>query len=179
MLVPSRSSSKTSHQLHAPDIYRIALETMRYEGQLLWQIFVAFLVIHTVFVSFLFQSLTDIKSIGLYPGRFFASLGGLTLCLPWIASYLRNVAHYRYHLARARLLENKGWHLYGDSGRDFSYGEKVKVGDEYHQLGWLARHVQSGRMIPPVIAVFVIFYMAVISYTGLITCILFIYHRVL
>lgn len=149
------------------DSYRVALETMRYEGNLLWQIFVAFLIIHTVFISFLFQSLLVLSAYGFYPGRFFAAVGGLALCVPWCASYSRNAAHYRYHLAKVRLAEQEGWHLYSGCGREFSAGKRVQVGSEVHQLGWLACRVKSGRMIPPVIVTFVVFYCVILLYTGL------------
>ncbi len=139
---------------------------MRYEGTLLWQIFVAFLIIHTVFISFLFQSLLELHVSGVYRGRLLASIGGLALCIPWCASYSRNAAHYRYHLARVRALEHDGWDLYGGRGRAFSAGERVSVGANHHQLSWLAKRVKSGRMIPPVIGTFVIFYLSVIFYTG-------------
>jgi hypothetical protein len=148
------------------ETYKIALETTRYEGQLLWQIFSVFLAIHTLFSGFLLNAALTDSPLSFSPRIFVACLIGLALCWPWLASYSRNVAHYRYHLAHARVLEPEGWDLYGGAGRDFSMGKAVKVGFGSYRLGWSARRVRSGRMIPPVILIFVIFYLTLLFYSG-------------
>lgn len=159
-------TQKDREQSSNLDEFRIALETMRYEGGLLWQIFAAFLLIHTVFASFLLQTVLVRELIDFYPSTFIASIVGLILCIPWWASYSRNAAHYRYHLARVRELEPDGWNLYRGLGQDFSAGKKVKVGYEYYKLSWLAQKVKSGRMIPPVIATFTTIYFAIMIFNG-------------
>jgi hypothetical protein len=149
-----------------PDVFKVALETMRYEGTLLWQIFNAFLLIHSVMTAFLFQSVFAMQEAKWVTVTCLAATGGLALCVPWWASYLRNAAHYRYHLARARVLEPPEWHIYGGLGRDFSCGKKVTIDKETYHLPWLARRVRSGRMMPPVILLFTIVYISIIGYSG-------------
>jgi hypothetical protein len=148
------------------ELFKTALETMRYEGALLWQIFNAFLLIHTVFVGFLVQKEIAFSSLTFRPGVFLGSIVGLTLCVPWWASYARNVAHYRYHLAKVRELEPSGWHLYGGDGKAFSSGSHVIVSGEPHTLGRFANRVRSGRMVPPVIMTFCIVYTVILIVTG-------------
>ncbi len=148
------------------EVFKIAHETMRYEGALLWQIFGAFLLIHTVFAGFLAQSEITASSLEFRPGPFFGAVIGLSLCIPWWASYSRNAAHYRYHLARLRELEPEGWHLYGGDGHAFSSGRRVTVFGETHELGWFAQRVRSGRMVPPVILVFCFVYAVILIATG-------------
>ena len=146
------------------DEFHVALATVRYEGNLLWHIFSVFLIIHSVFATMLIQLILGKEAFDSYPGLLLSSVGGLALCIPWWATYSRNAAHYRYHLAHARELEPEGWNLYGGSGRDFSSGKRVKVGDEVHHLTPFAQKVKSGRMVPPVIMTFTVLYLIVIVY---------------
>lgn len=148
------------------EMYKIALETMRYEGLLLWQIFAVFLAIQALFSGFLLQAVVNSQLLVYNPKIWSAGFIGLFLCMPWYASYSRNAYHYRYHLARVRSLEPAGWHLYADEGQVFSAGKGVLVRGQLHKLRWYARLVRSGRMIPPVIILFMISYAIVILCSG-------------
>lgn len=169
-MIPDESQqSDSQEQKKSPnmEIYNAATAAARYEGTLLWQIFSVFLLIHTVIVGFVVQGitpiLTDCKDIRVLV----ASLVGIVLSLLWAATYSRNVAHYRYYLARAGENEPQDWHLYGGIGRDFSQG-KVAAENQYTRLSLPARCVRSGRMIPPVICVFLLVYVLglILSFSG-------------
>lgn len=138
--------------------YNAALAAARYEGGLLWQIFSVFLLIHTVNVGFIFQGVSAPPEASLNYRIEVACILGLLLCLLWTATYLRNSAHYKFYLARARETEPLEWNLYGGSGRIFSEGGTVEVGSQRHKLPAIANYVRSGRMIPPVIVVFIVVY---------------------
>jgi hypothetical protein len=146
------------HNTPNMELYNAALSAARYEGTLLWQIFSVFLIIHTAIVGFVMQGIDAHMGVCKDFRILIASLAGISLCLLWAATYSRNAAHYRYYLARARENEPPDWHLYGGSGKDFSHGKPIKLGANAAELSRPARWVKSGRMIPPVICVFLSVY---------------------
>lgn len=149
------------------DLYRVALEQVRYEGQLLWQIFGAFLLAQTVFMAFLLQAtFTQPLVLTFRVGPFVAALIGLVLCLPWAATYLRSSAYYIFRMAQAREAEPEGWKLLKDVGEAFSEGRQVKVGATPYQVGWLSRNLRTKHSVPVIIVVFVIVYFGILVISG-------------
>jgi len=146
--------------------YLVAIEHARYEGQMLWQIFTAFLLAHTVFLAFLLQT-AFVQQVGMFrPGVFIAGIVGLLLCIPWIATYQRSTAYYRFRMAQAREAEPTNYRLLKGVGEEFSTGKKVKVDQALHQLGWLARKLNTSRSIPALIVVFALVYLSVLFTSG-------------
>src|SRR5690349_3000755 len=122
--------------------YQAALEHLKFEGELLWQIFGAFLLAHTVFMAFLLQVLNKPLPAN-HPGGFWGSLVGLLLCLPWYSSFLRNSAYYDFRMAQARAAEPPTWHLLREAGQQFAEGECVTVDGKHHRQPWLARKLRA------------------------------------
>lgn len=149
------------------DKYQSALEHVRYEGQLLWQIFGSFLLAHTVFLAFLLHSaLGSEQIVGYRPGPFFAALAGLLLCIPWAASYLRSSAYYLFRMAQAKEAEPPNWDIIKGTGEKFASGEEVKVGGRTYRIGWLARILRTKISVPLLIFFFVIIYLTLFILNG-------------
>jgi len=149
------------------DRYQSALEQVRYEGELLWQIFGSFLLAHTVFLAFLLQSTLGRKPIvGYHPGGFFATIVGLLLCIPWTASYLRSSAYYIFRMAQAKEAEPSGWNLIKGNGEKFAAGCKVTIGKESYRIGWFARVLRTQRSVPLLIVFFGIIYLSIFILNG-------------
>jgi hypothetical protein len=149
------------------DLYAAALEQTRYEGQLMWQIFGAFLLPHTVFLAFLLQTAFGSGQINSYrPGVFFASIVGGLLCIPWAASYSRNSDYYTFRMAQAREAEPMNWNLLKGQGEQFSAGEKVRIADKTYRVNWLSRVLRTKRSVPLLISFFVIVYLGILVLNG-------------
>ena len=149
------------------DRYQSALEQVRYEGQLLWQIFGSFLLAHTVFLAFLLQSALGREQIvGYHLGAFFAALVGLLLCIPWAASYFRSSAYYIFRMAQAKEAEPSDWNLIKGDGEKFAAGYKVTIGKESYRVGWLARVLRTQRSVPLLIVFFVMVYLSTFVLNG-------------
>ncbi len=115
--------------------YLTTLEHVRYEGQLLWQIFGAFLLAHTVFVAFLLQATFGSGQVAQYRlGTFIAGFSGLLLCIPWMASYLRSSAYYIFRMLQAREKEPSNWSLIKGKGENFSAGKPVIVSGQTYRI---------------------------------------------
>lgn len=144
--------------------YRTALEQVRYEGQLLWQIFGAFLLAQTVFLAFLLQ--TAFSKHGYQPAVFFPGLLGLFLCLPWLASYLRSSDYYVFRMAQAKEVEPEGWNIIRGAGERFSGGNPVEVGGKSYRVNWLGRALRTKRSVPALVLAFALAYAGLIVKCG-------------
>jgi hypothetical protein len=104
-----------------PDIERYlqAAENEKYEADMVWETFNAFLLAQTIFLAFLLQSnFSKDYKLGYNLGTNIASLFGLLLCFPWITSFYRSMVIFNYRAKQARLLEPEGWNLLNDSIED-------------------------------------------------------------
>lgn len=146
--------------------YDAAVLQVRYEGQLLWQRFGAFLLPHSVFLAFVLNS-ASAGQIGHYSFRtFWSSVVGFLLCVPWLAVYMRSSAYYSFRIAQAREIEPAGWHLFGGKARDFSAGKNVTVSSENRRMPWLARRLRTEQAGWSMIFVFFLVYLAVVVASG-------------
>ena len=147
--------------------YRAALGHVRYEGQLLWQIFGAFLLAHTVLLSFLLRSAFRSEGSGYQPAVFIAGSLGLFLCLPWLATYLRSSKYYEFRMAQAREAEPKEWNIIAGEGEAFSAGCQVRIGNKCYCICWLGRILRTKYSVPLLIGAFALAYTAVVILHGL------------
>ena len=147
--------------------YREALELVRYEGALMWQIFGAFLLAHTVFLAIsLGTALDGSVLVSWRLGAFCAGLLGLLLCLPWWSSYRRSSSYYILRMAQAREKEPPNWDLIDGVGRRFSNGNCVMVGGQCHKIRGAAKWLRTKRGVPALIISFVLAYAFVIAVSG-------------
>ena len=143
-----------------------ALEQARYEGQLLWQIFGAFLLPHTVFVAFLLQSVFNNHMPDYEPAVFFPGLLGAVLCLPWYASYSRSSDYYIFRMAQAKAVEPPDMGLIAGAGERFSDGEQVEVGGKPYRIKRLGRVLRTKKSVPVLILTFLGVYLALVIWRG-------------
>lgn len=123
--------------------YRIALDEAHTEGALLWQVFAAFLVAHSVLVGFILSAFSQdpVSVRGLLVGGVF---GGV-LCIPWYAAFSRSAAYYDFWLAVAARAEPPGIRLISGEGRRFAEGKSVKIVCDEHQIPWIGRQLRVKR----------------------------------
>jgi len=143
-----------SEQNQSQDKYQFALEYARHEGELFWQIFGAFLLIHTVFLAFLLRSVLGSSQIAYHPGAFLTALIGILLCIPWGGLCLRRGKYYFFYMAKAKEAEPSGWNLLNGDRDKFDAGCKVIIQNKPYQLGQLARMLRAKRSMPTIIAFF-------------------------
>jgi len=149
------------------ELFTKALEQVRYEGQLLWQIFGAFLLPHSVFLAFILQNAFNGDALTLSrPGVFIASVVGFLLCIPWVASYSRSSDYYIFRMAQARAAEPPGWDLLHGAGEKFSAGNSVVIGGTHYRVKWLGRALRTKYSAPMLILIFALAYVAVAVISG-------------
>ncbi|MFB0544256.1 MAG: hypothetical protein ACETVN_00965 [Asgard group archaeon] len=147
--------------------YEFAHEHVRYEGQLMWQIFGSFLLPHTVFLAFLLPSALGRGDIvGYHLGSFCTAAVGLLLCIPWFASYRRSSDYYEFRMAQAKEAEPSGWHLLKGDAEKFAEGKPVIIEGKRYRVRWVARKLRTARSVPVVIVVFVIIYLGLFILRG-------------
>jgi hypothetical protein len=155
----ANSPTDTEHYAHA-------LEQVRYEGQLLWQIFGAFLLAHTVFVAFLLQSAFSNTAPGFQASVFYPAMLGAILCLPWYATYSRSSDYYIFRMAQAKALEPAGWNLIQGQGEQFSAGKPVVIAGERYRVNWLGRMLRTKRSVPLLLLSFLAAYVTLMIWRG-------------
>ena len=154
-----------TEQISKEKLYEIAILQMRYEGQLLWQRFAAFLTPHTIFLAFLLHAVSSQHLPLSSPGIFWAAIVGIALCVPWFAVYVRSSAYYKFRIAQAREAEPQGWELLAGNAEKFSAGELVQVRDR-HRMPWLARKLRTEYSGQVMIIMFFIVYLVLVAITG-------------
>jgi quinol-cytochrome oxidoreductase complex cytochrome b subunit len=128
--------------------YKIAIELVRHEGQLLWLIFGGFSVIDSALLLFAID-------------RHYAfSIAGLVLTVIWLFSYIRSYNMYVFRIMQAREVEPNECTLLKKGG-EFSKGEKVTVGEEKPRQQPL-RGLKTGRLIYAIFVVFIVLYLLLI-----------------
>ena len=158
---------QTTPSSSPPNGYYEALELVKAAGSLLWQVFGAFLLAHTVLLAVsLGTALDGGKLVDWRLGAFSAGLLGLLLCLPWWASYRRRSAYYILRMAQAREKEPIGWDLLDGIGKRFSEGEPVMVAGECHQIKGTANWLRTKRGGPSLVIAFALAYVFVIVVSG-------------
>ncbi len=146
------------------DPYQVILEHVRYEGQLLWQIYGNFLLVHTIFMAFLLQAAfgNSQATSGNRPGAVATSILGLILCIPWLATYLRASDYYAFRMAQARATEPWEWNFLKGAGQKFAEGKEVKIGEDKYRVSWLGRVLRTKYSARLPICAFALVYLIVL-----------------
>lgn len=103
--------------------YQVAADNEKYEAEMVWQTFSAFLLAQTIFLAFLLQSSFAKNNLITYNfGTNVAALFGLLICIPWMISFYRSMAFLNLRSKQARLAEPEGWNLLvGESVEEHHY----------------------------------------------------------
>lgn len=142
------------------ELYKAALEHTRYEGSLLWQIFGAFLLVHTIFMAFIFQAI-EFEGERQW-GIIIAGVAGLLMCIPWSASYFRSSKYYELRMAQARQAEPEDWNLIREVGKDFSDGARVEIEGKLYQNRLLGKVIKTKYSVGAIILIFLALYFSIV-----------------
>jgi len=118
--------------------YKCFLEQLRYDGGLLWRIFGAFLLPHSIFLAFLLTVSFEkerVSSIGIVT----AAIIGFILGIVWLLSCFRSIAFYDFRMAQAKEMEFSDWNLLKGKPEKFREGRKVKIGERDYCLKWFQK----------------------------------------
>ena len=140
--------------------YKIAVEQVRWEGNLGWDNFRTFLIVHTIFIGFLLKGVferQDTYSVG----SFFIALIGILLCIPWVATKIRNDSYYRFRMAQARELEPDDWSYFKGKGKDFSDGKTVEIQGKPYKIRKLGQVIKKPLATTIIIRTFLVIYILI------------------
>lgn len=146
--------------------YGHALDLLRYEGEMLWVILSACMVVNVLIVGFIAQTIAD-KDYCYFKGSLPCIAGaflGIVLSIAWYGTFLRNSQYYHFRMAQAKQLENKNYPLLRKKGYKFSKGQKVFVGKQSFQLTGLSQYMQNKYAGHILIIGFVIIYILIILF---------------
>lgn len=92
--------------------YQAAAEHEKYEGEMVWKTFSAFLLAQTIFLAFILQpSFGKYYVVAFKLGTNLAAIFGLLICIPWIISFYRSMAYLNLRHDQAKSVEPVGWDL--------------------------------------------------------------------
>lgn len=146
--------------------YSHALDLLKYEGEMLWQILGTYMVVNTLLIGFIGQAIItnpNFSTNGSWPcvfGGFF----GLAMVIPWYGTFLRNSKYYRFRMDQARKLEDLQFPLLNGDGHLFAENNKVPGIEKPHHLHHISAWMRNKRAADILILSFVIIYFLAIVY---------------
>jgi len=107
--------------------YQAAADNEKYEAEMVWQTFSAFLLAQTIFLAFILQSSFAKDNLVKFNfGTNIAALFGLLICLPWMISFYRSMAFFNYRSKQAKITEPEGWDLLNGGSVNEQYYRKIR-----------------------------------------------------
>jgi hypothetical protein len=177
------TDADSNNQPNGLQKYQAALQLLQYEQQILWLIFGAFLLPHTVLVGFLLDSFLGGRAEAAWHlGRFSVAVLGLLVSIPWFAAYGRNAAYYFFRMSQAKAAEPDNWHLLKVDGESFADGdqvtievrhkvtidgkEQVTIDGKKHQIPCFSRFFRTRWAIPVLMLFFPVIYLGLAILNG-------------
>ncbi len=141
--------------------YLAASEIFKLEGQLLWQRFGAFLLIHTVLLAFILKGVFE-QQQPIRPNQSLFATGilGIILCFLWLLTYSRGWQYSDFRTAQLHDAEPSNWNLVAGAGKKFADGERVVIGSKDYQMNLLSKMPQK-YVFGAVIGSFALVYMGI------------------
>ncbi len=118
--------------------YKIALENLRYQGQLLWTIMGIFLIAQSVILQSILGDFSSINS-------FWGSVIGMLLSIMWILIFHRNMDLFILRMAQAKDVEPPDWNLLNGAGENFSNGKQVNIGGKPYHMSLLGNIIRTQK----------------------------------
>ena len=142
--------------------YQAALEIFKVEGQLLWQRFGTFLLIHTVILAFILKAVFE-QSYLFYPNQSLFATGvlGIILCILWTLTNSRAWQTSDFRTAQLFNSEPSNWNLIAGHGKEFADGKRVVIGSKDYQMNFLGKIPQK-KVFNAVIGLFFLVYIVII-----------------
>lgn len=142
--------------------YEKALELLRFEGEMLWKIMSAFMVVHTIMLAAIEQLMTQQTTLKWLV--IVLCIFGLLACLLWLGTFNRNTAYYHFRMSQAKLAEPATWELLNGSAEKFAAGYPVTVDGKTHHIKGLGHVVSNKLGAKLMIWMFIALYMVIIGY---------------
>jgi hypothetical protein len=142
--------------------YQAAAENEKYEAQMVWQTFSAFLLAQTIFLAFLLQSLFGKGNInGFYPGIYISAIFGLVICAPWTISFYRSMAFFNLRVDQAKNAEPEGWNLLNGKSIENGYYDFSPIFPKY-----FSKYLTTRCSVVFLIWVFILIYTTILLLSG-------------
>jgi len=161
-----RAIKKADHLSKRDQAYGHAIDLLKYEGEMLWLILSACIVVNVLLVGFLAQCVIA-KDADFEKVRVTCGIGGVIgflLSIAWYGTFLRNSAYYKFRMWQAKELEDKSFELLNNKGFDFAEGKEVTINGEKFQLKGLSRYMKNKRAGAILIIVFAVIYILTTAY---------------
>lgn len=145
--------------------YKIAVEQVKYESELLWQIMNVYMLSNSVFIGLIANSLnSDIISDEWRPTYLIFGGLGVLIAVAWLGAFLRCNKYYHFRMAQAKELEPEDMKLLNDRGERFSNRESVYIGgnSKPFRLEWLADKLKNKLAAQIMIIAFFVVYIGLI-----------------
>lgn len=125
--------------------YSHAIELLKYEGEMLWVILSACMVVNVLLVGFIAQVVSDPEYV-YSDGSVRCEIGaviGIFLSFAWYGTFLRNSSYYHFRMEQAKGYEDFAYPLLNNPGEDFANGKEVTVNGKKIRLGVFARVMKN------------------------------------
>jgi len=149
--------------------YKVAIELLRFEGEMLWKILSSYMIVNTIILGFIAQvtfEKIDKVVFSYYPICFIAGILGIILIFPWVGTFLRNSDYYHLRMAQAKKAEPKEWKLLKGKGEKFAEGGRVKILNESYQISCLGKLMRNKRAVYILVGIFGLIYLSLIVVFG-------------
>lgn len=153
------------------DRYKIAVDLLMYEGEMLWQIMNTFMVANTIYVGFVAMSFdAELAFKACNPTYMVVAIVGLLISFAWRGTFKRNSNYYKFRMAQVKEFEPSDTRLFGRKGYLFAEGRKVKIGRHTYQNKCLANFMRNKRagniLIWTFIGIYLLLLLSSINFCG-------------
>ena len=147
--------------------YKILIDLYKYEGQISWQIFGIFLIAHTVFISFLMNSVfNDEKLFFSNIGDFISRIIGMLLCVLWLACRQRNAGYHMLRLNQAKFLEDEKLKIFKGESDELAQGNQININNTPIKIEFPGNYIKTKISARIVIGIFFLFYLFIFIIRG-------------
>ena len=147
--------------------YKILIDLYKYEGQISWQIFGIFLIAHTVFISFLMNSVfNDEKLFFSNIDDFISSIIGILLSIFWLSCRQRNAGYHMLRLHQAKALEDDNLTIFKGDSDELAQSNRVIIDNTSIKIEFPGNKIKTKTSARFVIWIFFIFYLFIFISRG-------------
>lgn len=145
-IVEQTNAENKSVEIRTTENYKIAVDLVIFEGEMLWQIMSAFLLVNTILVTFM-ASIAFKDQNSWYPQFsfpcFITGALGLAIIFPWYGTFVRNTAFYNLRIEQAKALEQTNLKLLKETGEYFAKGYQVYINGKPQKINWAGRNMKN------------------------------------
>lgn len=143
--------------------YKICIDLLKFEGQMLWQIMTPFMVVNGILLAFISNKVEhNFTDLHHNLACFYAGLFGIILIIPWWGTFVRNTYYYHFRMDQAKSDEPVNWKILNEAGKKFADGGEVIVNEVPHQIPPMGIWMSNKKACQWLIFGFAIIYIALI-----------------